>query len=133
MLGAGSTRRVLWYKALAAGIAMLTPIVLTTASPDVLPMLMQRYVRPTGDLTTFTMMPWSGFVLARLADLGPSGGGPVPSRSNGTTIAGLQAATRDDSIVFAQCAADEAAGYDAFSGIDILLMTSQASGAPTSI
>jgi uncharacterized membrane protein len=67
MLGATSTGRVVWYGTLAAGVALLAPIARTTASVDRLPTWIQWYLRPTGDLTTFTMLPWSGFVLAGAA------------------------------------------------------------------
>jgi uncharacterized membrane protein len=66
-LGGGAIGRVIWYGALAAGLALLTPIVHATASVDLLPTLTQWYLRPTGDLTTFTLLPWSGFVLAGAA------------------------------------------------------------------
>jgi uncharacterized membrane protein len=67
MLGATSTGRVVWYGTLAAGVALLAPLASTTASVDMLPTWMQWYLRPTGDLTTFTLLPWSGFVLAGAA------------------------------------------------------------------
>jgi len=67
MLATGSTGRAIWYGALASGIALMTPIARTTASVDVLPTWVQWYLRPAGDLTTFTMLPWSGFVLAGAA------------------------------------------------------------------
>ena len=57
----------LWYAAVAAAIALLTPIVRTAAIVDVLPLWFQWYVRPAGDLTTFTLFPWAGFVFAGAA------------------------------------------------------------------
>jgi uncharacterized membrane protein len=50
--------------ALAAAVAMATPIVRTTDLVTALPLWIQWYIRPAGDLTTFTLFPWSGFVLA---------------------------------------------------------------------
>jgi uncharacterized membrane protein len=67
MFGTGSTGRAVWYGVLAAGIALLTPITRTTPSVDSLPTWIQWYLRPTGDLTTFTLFPWSGFVMAGAA------------------------------------------------------------------
>jgi uncharacterized membrane protein len=55
------------YGALTVAIAMLTPIVRTTALVDSLPMWFQWYLRPTGDLTIFTAFPWAGFVFAGAA------------------------------------------------------------------
>ena len=49
---------------LATAVAMSTPLVRTAAWVDGLPLFFQWYVRPTGEYTTFTMFPWSGFVLA---------------------------------------------------------------------
>ena len=48
----------------ATAVAMLTPIVRTSPAIDVLPIWLQWYVRPAGDYTTFTLLPWAGFVLA---------------------------------------------------------------------
>jgi uncharacterized membrane protein len=55
------------YSAAAAIVALLTPIVRTTALVDVLPLWFQWYLRPSGDYTTFTMFPWAGFVFAGAA------------------------------------------------------------------
>lgn len=65
--GATPRTRVLWYGAVAAAIALLTPIVRTTAIVDVLPLWFQWYLKPAGDLTTFTLFPWAGFVFAGAA------------------------------------------------------------------
>jgi len=56
--------RVLWYSATASAIAMLTPIARDASLIDALPVWFQWYVRPAGDLTTFTLLPWSAFVFA---------------------------------------------------------------------
>lgn len=59
-----TTGRVALYGALAGLVAMATPIVRAAAWVDHLPLWFQWYVRPAGDLTTFTLFPWSGFVFA---------------------------------------------------------------------
>src|SRR6202011_5789356 len=56
--------RVAACAAAAAAIAMLTPIVRATALVGALPVWLQWYARPTGDLTIFTLFPWAGFVFA---------------------------------------------------------------------
>jgi uncharacterized membrane protein len=55
---------VLGYAAMATAFAMLTPIIRASALVDRLPIWLQLYVRPTGDLTMFTAFPWAGFVFA---------------------------------------------------------------------
>ena len=64
--GAGRTVavRVAACAAAAVGIGMLTPVVRASPLVDALPMWLQWYVRPAGDLTIFTMFPWAGFVFA---------------------------------------------------------------------
>ncbi|HEV3063141.1 MAG TPA: acyltransferase [Vicinamibacterales bacterium] len=59
--------RVPFYGALAAGVAMLTPVVRAAPGVDLLPTWVQWYVRPAGDLTAFTLFPWAGFVFAGAA------------------------------------------------------------------
>lgn len=62
---ARSTRRAaLTCGAAAAVIALSTPVVRTAALVDNLPVWVQWYLRPSGDLTTFTLFPWAGFVFA---------------------------------------------------------------------
>jgi uncharacterized membrane protein len=58
---------VIWYVTLAVTIAVMTPLIRTTATVDLLPDWMQWYLRPSGSLTTFTLFPWAGFVLAGAA------------------------------------------------------------------
>ena len=58
---------VLWFTALAAAIALLTPIVQTAAFIDVLPLWFQWHLKPAGDLTAFTLFPWAGFLFAGAA------------------------------------------------------------------
>jgi uncharacterized membrane protein len=59
--------RAISYAAIAAAIAMLTPIVRATPLLDRLPVLVQWYLRPAGQQTTFVMFPWAGFVFAGAA------------------------------------------------------------------
>jgi uncharacterized membrane protein len=51
----------------SAAIAMATPIVRLAAWVDSLPTWFQWYLRPSGDHTTFTGLPWAGFVFAGAA------------------------------------------------------------------
>jgi len=59
--------RIVVLSLAAAGIAMITPLVRAAHVVDSLPALIRWYVRPAGELTTFTLLPWSGFVLAGAA------------------------------------------------------------------
>ena len=59
-----ATARVLWYSAIAAAFAMVTPIVRAAPAVDALPLWLQWYMRPYGELTIFTLWPWAGFVFA---------------------------------------------------------------------
>jgi uncharacterized membrane protein len=56
---------------------MLTPIVRASSLVGALPLWLQWYLRPAGDLTIFTLFPWAGFVFA------------------GGAVGALLAATRD--------------------------------------
>ena len=51
----------------AIAVAMVTPIVREAAWVGFLPAWTQWYLRPTGDHTTFTLLPWAGFVFAGAA------------------------------------------------------------------
>jgi uncharacterized membrane protein len=51
----------------AVALAMLTPIVRQAEWVNVLPVWTQWYLRPFGDHTTFTLLPWAGFVFAGAA------------------------------------------------------------------
>ena len=66
MWGAGrtATARTASYAAIAGAIAMITPIVRPAPAVDALPLWLQWYVRPFGEFTIFTMLPWAGFVFA---------------------------------------------------------------------
>jgi uncharacterized membrane protein len=61
------TAMVVTCSLLAAGVSMLTPIIRHLAVFDALPRLVQWYIRPAGDNTTFTSFPWIGFVFAGAA------------------------------------------------------------------
>jgi uncharacterized membrane protein len=45
-------------------LALATPIIRASAAIDALPTWLQWYVRPAGEMTTFTLFPWAAFVFA---------------------------------------------------------------------
>jgi uncharacterized membrane protein len=55
------------FLASAVLAAVLAPLVRAAAWVDQLPDLVQWYLRPAGEHTTFTLFPWSGFVFAGAA------------------------------------------------------------------
>ena len=55
------------YATMAIALAMLTPVVRASALVNDLPTWVQWYLRPAGDVTTFTALPWAGFVFAGAA------------------------------------------------------------------
>jgi uncharacterized membrane protein len=59
--------RILSCAAAATFIAGATPIVRAARSVDTLPVWIQWYLRPAGEYTAFTMLPWAGFVFAGAA------------------------------------------------------------------
>ena len=59
--------RIVLYSAIAAATAMVTPIVRALPSVDALPIWIQWYLRPAGEHTTFTLLPWAGFVFGGAA------------------------------------------------------------------
>jgi uncharacterized membrane protein len=75
MMGAGLLWRVasgprsaaILCGAAAAAIAMVTPIVRTAWWLGSLPPFVQWYISPSGNHSTFTLFPWSGFVFAGAA------------------------------------------------------------------
>jgi uncharacterized membrane protein len=69
----------------AAAIALATPIVRASTAVDQLPVWLQWYVRPSGEHTTFTLFPWSGFVFAGAA------AGIVLTSAAGTAFRGPRA------------------------------------------
>jgi uncharacterized membrane protein len=66
MWGAGRSvaARTALYGAAAAAVAMVTPVVRASPAVALLPTWLQWYVRPAGELTTFTLLPWAAFVFA---------------------------------------------------------------------
>jgi uncharacterized membrane protein len=61
----GSPVPRVWTFAIAAtAVAMATPIVRAATWVHALPTWVQWYLRPDGDFTTFTLLPWAGFVFA---------------------------------------------------------------------
>ena len=66
-VGAATAARAVTYGAVAAAIALVTPIIRNAAWVNELPIWFQWYLRPAGDLTTFTLFPWAGFVFAGAA------------------------------------------------------------------
>jgi len=62
----GRTRRevALLCGLAATALAMATPIVREANWVGLLPAWTQWYLRPSGDHTTFTLLPWAGFVFA---------------------------------------------------------------------
>jgi uncharacterized membrane protein len=66
-LARSAAGRVAWYSAATIVLTMATPIVRASAAVDALPLWLRWYVRPAGDLTTFTLFPWAAFVFAGAA------------------------------------------------------------------
>ncbi len=66
-LAASRAGRILWCVAAATLIAAATPIVRAAPFVDTLPVWIQWYLRPAGEYTAFTMLPWAGFVFAGAA------------------------------------------------------------------
>jgi uncharacterized membrane protein len=58
------TLRVACYSAIAAALAMATPLVRAAPTIASWPLWLQWYVRPAGEFTIFTLFPWAGFVFA---------------------------------------------------------------------
>lgn len=66
-LSNGVAARVVVYVVAAASLAMVTPLVRAASWVDSLPVWVQWYLRPAGEHTTFTLLPWAGFVMAGAA------------------------------------------------------------------
>jgi len=66
---AGRTRwdRAAWLVAATVAVAMVTPIVRATPLISPLPDPIEWYIRPIPGRGTFTLFPWSGFLLAGVA------------------------------------------------------------------
>ena len=61
------TARATLFALVAFAVAMGTPLVRAAAWVDALPTWLQWYLRPAGEHTTFTLLPWIGFVFAGAA------------------------------------------------------------------
>jgi uncharacterized membrane protein len=59
--------RAALFTVAAVAFAMFTPIVRVLAPLEALPDPLERYFRPVGNATAFTMFPWAGFLLAGCA------------------------------------------------------------------
>jgi len=66
-LDARASRLAMIYSLAACLVAMVTPLLRAAPALDTLPTWIQWYLRPSGDYTTFTLFPWTGFVLAGAA------------------------------------------------------------------
>jgi uncharacterized membrane protein len=66
-LGRGSTSRAAMLAGAAVAAAMITPVVRETPMLAPLPDPLEWYLRPFGGATTFTLLPWAGFLLAGAA------------------------------------------------------------------
>lgn len=65
---AGGRRRAMYLAAaVAAGFAMVTPVVRSAGWLPMLPPVLQWYISPAGNHSTFTLFPWAGFVFAGAA------------------------------------------------------------------
>lgn len=63
-LGRGSRSRALLLATATVAVAMVTPIVRASPLLAPLPDPIEWYLRPFAGTTTFTLMPWAGFLLA---------------------------------------------------------------------
>ncbi len=66
-LGGGPRLAVVLCGGVAAAIALAAPLVRTAPWLGLLPAAMQWYISPSGNHSTFTLFPWSGFVFAGAA------------------------------------------------------------------
>jgi uncharacterized membrane protein len=66
-VSARRSSRALLFAAATVAVAMLTPIVRASTLLGVLPDPIEWYLRPAGAATTFTLLPWSGFLFAGCA------------------------------------------------------------------
>ena len=65
--GRGTRRRLLVLGGAALAVTLLTPLVRTSTRLDLLPSILQWYIRPNPARNNFTFFPWSGFVFAGAA------------------------------------------------------------------
>jgi uncharacterized membrane protein len=66
MWGFGRERwsRTIVLSAAALVVAMVTPLVRAAGVFDIVPDVVERYIRPLGGATNFSLFPWAAFVLA---------------------------------------------------------------------
>jgi len=82
-LGRGPRLAFAFCAAVAVAIALVAPLVRTAPWLGMLPPVVQWYISPSGNHSTFTLFPWSGFVFAGaaygvlLARSGSSSEGPT--------------------------------------------------------
>jgi uncharacterized membrane protein len=67
MLGRGRMSRTVLFASAAAAATLLTPIVRQTTLLSPLPDPLEWYLRPAVGRTTFTLLPWAGFLFAGAA------------------------------------------------------------------
>src|SRR5262245_24132719 len=63
-LATTTTARVVLYAAMTVAIGLVTPVVRAASWVTSLPLWLQWYLRPAGEYTTFTLLPWAGFLFA---------------------------------------------------------------------
>ncbi len=66
-VGRNTRTRALLFVAATIAAAMCTPLVRATPLLDVVPDPIEWYLRPAGERTSFTLLPWGGFLLAGAA------------------------------------------------------------------
>jgi uncharacterized membrane protein len=66
-IGGNAWRSAVLCGLTAVALAMATPIIRHASWVDDLPLWIQWHLRPFGDHTTFTLLPWAGFVFAGAA------------------------------------------------------------------
>ena len=76
---------------MATALAMVTPVVRQAAWVNQMPTWTQWYLRPFGDHTTFTLLPWAGFVFAGTA-YGSLLASAKDAQAEGRTVASLSLA-----------------------------------------
>lgn len=66
-LGGGALGAAALCGVVATGIALVTPVIRTASWLPILPPVVQWYISPAGNHSTFTLFPWAGFVFAGAA------------------------------------------------------------------
>jgi len=67
LLAPGTRAAAVVFAVAATALALVTPLARTTPWLGTLPPFLQWYVSPSGNHSTFTLFPWSGFVFAGAA------------------------------------------------------------------